>query len=129
LTPIIWSPPRRTSGFTLIEVIGALVIFSVGVLMVLQLSGVLGVQMQYSAARSEIAVLGGQLLDSLEATPFDSLSAGASASMIMVTDEYYKHSTIISQITPVLYQIVVSYTPMDGDGPSYSATSYTSAVW
>jgi len=129
LTPNPWSPSRRASGFTLIEVIGALVIFSVGVLMVMQLSGALGTQMRYAASRSEISVLGGERLDSLEATPFDSLSTGTTTDTITVEGVSYERQVVISQVTPVLYQIVVTLTPIGASGPSYSATSYTSAPW
>jgi hypothetical protein len=41
----------------LIEVIGALVIFSVGVLMVMQVSGAMGILMRYAGVRSEIVVI------------------------------------------------------------------------
>jgi prepilin-type N-terminal cleavage/methylation domain-containing protein len=125
----LWFPVRRTCGFTLIEVIGALVIFSVGVLMVLQLSGALGTQMRYAAARSEIAVLGNERLDSLEATPFDSLAAGTTAGTVTVGGTSYSQSVVVTAITPVLYQIDVTLSPSTGSGPSYAVTSYTSAVW
>ena len=68
-----WSRSRSSGGFTLIEVIGALVIFSVGVLMVIQVSGALGTQMRYAGARSELSTMAGERLDSLESLPIASL--------------------------------------------------------
>ena len=125
----LWSSTRRRGGFTLIEVLGALVVFSVGVLMVIQVSGALGIQIRYAAVQSEIVVLANERLDSLEAMPFDSLSAGLTADVTVVEGFTYGRSTEISKITPVLYLIVVTMTPSGTGAPSYSATSYKSAVW
>jgi len=129
LSQQLWSSTRRRGGFTLIEVLGALVVFSVGVLMVIQVSGALGIQIRYAAVQSEIVVLANERLDSLEAMPFDSLSAGLTADVTVVEGFTYGRSTEISKITPVLYLIVVTMTPSGTGAPSYSATSYKSAVW
>ena len=108
---------------------GALLIFSMGVLMVLQLSAALGTQIRYAAVQSEIVVLANERLDSLEATPFDSLSIGTAADTTVVEGFSYQREAVISDVTPVLFMIVVTLTPLSGAAPSYSATSYTSAVW
>ena len=124
-----WSSIRRRGGFTLIEVMGALMIFSLGVLMVLQLSAALGIQLRYAAAQSKIVVLANERLDSLEATPFDSLSVGKAADTTTVEGFSYRRGSSVSAVSPVLYQIVVTLTPLSDGAPSYSATSYLSAVW
>ena len=108
---------------------GALMIFSLGVLMVLQLSAALGIQLRYSAAQSEIVVLANERLDSLEATPFDSLSVGTATDTTLVEGFQYARASSISGVTPVLYLIVVTLTPITAGAPSYSASSYSSAVW
>ena len=124
-----WPPTRREAGFTLIEVVGALVIFSVGVLMVMQASGALGIQMRYAGARSEIVVLANERLDSLEATPLVSLSVGTIQDTLVLQGLTYERTVTITSITPVLAKIEVSLASIDGDGPSHAVTSYTSAVW
>ena len=125
----LWSSTRRRSGFTLIEVLGALVVFSVGVLMVIQVSGALGIQLRYAAVQSEIVVLANERLDSLEATPFDSLTVGQATDVTVVEGFTYGRQTQISEVTPVLYLIVVTMTPSGTGAPTHSATSYKSAVW
>ena len=122
-------PTRWEAGFTLIEVIGALVIFSVGVLMVMDVSGALGTQMRYAGARSEIVVLANERLDSLEATPLDSLSAGTTQDTLTVQGLAYQRTVTITALTAVLALIDVSLVPIDSIGPSHTVTSYTSAVW
>ena len=104
-------------------------IFSLGILMVLQLSAALGTQLRYSAAQSEIVVLANERLDSLEATPFDSLSVGNTADTTSVEGFAYARAWNVSQVTPVLYLIVASLTPLSDGAPSYSASSYKSGVW
>lgn len=122
-----WS--SAIAGFTLIEVIGALVIFSVGVLMVVQVSGALGTQMRYAGARSELSVLAGQTLDSLEATPFASVTPGTTVDTVVVEGITYECTVTIATMTPVLRRIDVSMVAVDGHGPSHSVTSYASADW
>ena len=85
--------------------------------------------MRYAAVQSEIVVIANETLDSLEATPFDSLSVGQTANMAVVEGFTYGLKTEISEVTPVLYLIVVTMTPSGTGAPSYSATSYKSAVW
>ena len=97
--------------------------------MVMQVSGALGIQIRYAAVQSEIIVLANERLDSVEAMPFDSVSAGLTADVALVEGFIYGRETEISAITPVLYLIVVTMTPPGTGAPSYSATSYKSAVW
>jgi prepilin-type N-terminal cleavage/methylation domain-containing protein len=121
--------PHPKGGFTLIEVVGALLIFSVGVLMVIQVSGALGTQMRYAAVRSEIVVLTNERLDSLEAAPLASISAGTVADTVSVRGLSYERLVTVTSITAVLARIDVSIAPVEGAGPSHAVTSYTSAAW
>lgn len=120
---------RGGRGFTLIEVIGALLIFSVGVLMVLQVSGALGTQVHYAGVRSEIVVLANERLDSLEATPLAWISAGETQDTLSVQGIDYECTVTVTSITAVLAKIDVSLSPIGGRGPSHAVTSYTSAAW
>lgn len=97
--------------------------------MVIQVSGALSTQVRYAAARSEIAVLAGERLDSLEATPVDSLSTGNTRETINVEGIRYQRRVRVRRITAVLYQIDVWMTAIDEDGPSFEATSYHSGIW
>ena len=117
-------------GFTLIEVIGALVIFSMGVLMVVQVSGALGFRMRYAGARSEIVVFANERLDSLAAEAFTSLSSGTALDTLDAEGMSFASTVTISSVTPVLKRLDVSIAPLNGgEGPSHSVTSYVSAAW
>lgn len=121
--------PSR-GGFTLIEVIGALVIFSLGVLMVIQLSGALSAQMEYAAKSSELVARGQERVDSLEAVAFESLAVGTSQQGITVRGSSYTLTATVSTMTGVLKRIDVTLAPVTaGTGPSYSLTSYAAARW
>lgn len=97
--------------------------------MVIQLGTSLNQRMIYSAKKSEIVVLAQELLDSLEATPFDSLSTGTVADTVAVEGTPYARSATVSLVTAVLYQVDVTMTPVTGDGPTHARTSYVSAPW
>lgn len=123
-----WSA-RTASGFTLIEVIGALVIFSVGVLMVIQVSGALGTQMRYAGARSELVVHAGQLLDSIAAEPFASVTVGTRLDTLIVQGAQYECTLQVASVTPLLKRIDVSLDAISGQGPAHAVTSYVSTPW
>ena len=109
---------------------GALVIFSMGVLMVIQVSGALGVRMRYAGARSEIVVFANERLDSLAAEAFGALAAGTSLDTLDAEGMTFRSSVTITIVTPVLKRIDVAIDPLNGgEGPSHSVTSYKSAVW
>jgi prepilin-type N-terminal cleavage/methylation domain-containing protein len=124
-----WLPRSRRSGFTLIEVIGALLIFSMGVLMVLQLSGTLGRQMEWAAKSGALVAMAHERLDSLEALPFASLAAGTTADAVTVEGAQYTRTVTITAITGLLYQIDIELSPVSGSGPSYGATTYSANAW
>lgn len=126
-----WGAPCPGSrGFTLIEVIAALVIFSMGVLMVLGLTQSLSTQMRWAAATSELVVRTEERLDSLESLDFDSLRLGTRNDTLSIQGVSYRGVQRVTSVTGLLYQLQISLTPVtSGAGPSYSATSYSSAKW
>jgi len=129
LTAASWPDSCGKRGFTLIEVVGALLVFSVGVLMVIQATSALGTQMRYAAVRSQIAVLAAERLDSLESTPLDSIVAGTSIDTLTIQGLPYARSSTVVLLTPVLAKVDVSVVPVGGSGPAHGLTSYVSAAW
>ena len=125
-----WRGPGPSRGFTLIEVIAALVTFSLGVIMVLQLSTALSAPMEYSARTSSIVARAQERLDSLEALPFDSLTLGTDTDTLTVRGVRYILTAGVTEVTGVLYQIDVELAPsVTGSGSTFSATSYATAAW
>lgn len=117
------------AGFSLIEVVGALVIFTVGLGMVMQLSGALGVQVESSAISSEIVVLAGERLDSLARTPFDSHAPGQEVDTTTVRGRRYRMTSRVSRHGPLLLRVEVDLEPVAGPGPKHSARSYLAGRW
>ncbi len=126
-------PNPHHGGFTLIEVIGALLIFVMGVLMVMNLGSALTTQLVYSGITSEIVVAAHEQIDSLAATPFDSLQAQTVADNFLVGEQEieYTKTVTVSLVNPLLYEIEVdvSLTDTSASGPSYSVTTYTAGAW
>lgn len=120
-------PPK--AGFTLIEVLAAMVIFAVGVLMVIQLNSALSQQLLYSARTSEVVVLAHERLDSLESMPFDSLNVGTSVDTLTVEGIGYSRTSTVGVVTAVLYSLDVTLAPLSGSAPSYTASSFSAAPW
>ena len=120
-------------GFTLIEVMGALIIFVMGVLMVMNLGSALTTQLEYSGITSEIVVVAHEQLDSLAATPFDSLQAQTVEEDFPVGEQEieYTKTVTVSLVNPLLYRIDVDVSLRDtlARGPSYAVTTYSAGSW
>jgi len=130
LSEELCAPRTHSTGFTLIEVIAALVIFAGGVLMVIRMSGSLSGQMEWAGTASDIVVVAQARLDSLDTMPFDSLSTGITSEVVTVRGKPYTLATTITTVTALLLQIDVSMSPGAGlSGPSYSTTTYAADSW
>lgn len=117
------------AGFTLIEVVGALLIFSVALGAVIQFSGALGRQLEYAAVTTEITSLARQKVDSLEDVGFSGVVTGGSGDQLSVQGRTYDRSWSVSAVHPLLYEINVSVTPSTGSGPSVTLESYLTGSW
>ncbi len=116
-------------GFTLIEVIGALVIFSMGVLAVVLLTNTLSVQMETAALRSQLAVVGQERLDSLELVDYANLTVGTTTSSASIRGETYTWSVTVSDSTAVIRHVSVTGIPSSGSGPSFSGSAFVDRSW
>lgn len=117
------------SGFTLIEIMGAFVIFALGVLMAIQLSGALGRQIQYAAVSSELVTLAREPLDSLARMPGDSVDVGTTGDTLNVQGLSYARTLTISLYNPMLLEATVLLQPVGGTGPRYRTDTYLSKAW
>ncbi len=126
-------PNPRYGGFTLIEVMGALLVFVMGVLMVLRLSAAMTTQLEFSGITSELVVVAHEQIDSLAATPFDSLEATTVNVDLKVGKQEieYTKTVTVGLVNPLLYQIDVDVSLKDtlAWGPSYSVTTYSAGSW
>ncbi len=116
-------------GFTLIEVIGALVIFSLGVLGVMGLGASLSLQMERAALRSELALVGQERVDSLELVNYAALTVGTTTSSASIRGETYTWSVTVSDSTALLRHVAVSGVPSSGSGPSFKGSAFVDRAW
>ncbi len=120
---------RRKGGFTLIEVMGALVVFSLGVLSVVQITGVLSELLERAGLRSEIVVVGQARLDSLELIPYASLTLGTTVDTLQLRGTEFVCTVTITQPSLLLRRIDSSIVPGTPPGPSFSGSAYVPLVW
>lgn len=120
---------KSRQGFTLIEVLGALVVFSLGVLALLSLTGVLSLQMTQAGKSSSVAVATQNRLDSLQRVPYDSLPLGAFGDTVELLGELYLREHLVVQGTPLVKEVQVTVKPVDGRGPELTASTFVARAW
>ncbi|NNM07138.1 MAG: prepilin-type N-terminal cleavage/methylation domain-containing protein [Gemmatimonadetes bacterium] len=117
------------SGFTLIEVVGALVIFSVGVLALLSLTGALSVQLNQAGKGTSVSAEVQTKLDSLQTLPYDSLFPGMAEDTVEFQGERFLVRYLVTQATPLMREVQVIVEPVDGSGPELTASAFVSRPW
>lgn len=122
-------PASDTWGFTLIEVIAALLIFASGVLLLLEVSDNISQQMEYAAISSEMVSEAEQHLDSLSATAYVDLALGETTDTLSVRGVVYDRTVIVTQYSPLLRQIDLTMVPRTADAPSHSAHLWVADRW
>ena len=119
------------SGFTLIEVMAAMVLFAGGVLMMLSLAQNLARQVDRSALITEVASIARAQADSLEALGYDGLTVGTlSPSTITLrpsTDWTIRRT--VTQYSPLVRQVTVSVEPSGHGGPTRSVSLWVATEW
>ncbi len=116
-------------GFTLIEVIGALVIFSAGVLIVMNLTGTLSLRMERAAIRSELTVRGQERLDSLEILDYSALTVGTTFAITEVRGSTFYWLVTVSDSTALARHAKVWLLPASGSGPSFTGSTFVTRSW
>jgi hypothetical protein len=120
---------RRSGGFTLIEVMGAMLVFTVGVLMMLSLTGVLSTQMERAGLRSQVSLALQNRLDSLQQVPYDSLLVGTVSDTLHLHGRVFDRSHRVLQASPLVKEVEVTLEAQDGGGPSLTASTFVSLRW
>ena len=117
-------------GFTLIEVIGALLIFSAGVIMMLGVTRGLSASLEHSAINSLIAAEGQERMDSLTALTYANLPVGTRQDTLTFRGIRYRRRQVVTQYSPLVRKVDVTLDPLSsGVGPNFSASSYLSNPW
>lgn len=123
---------RESSGFTLIEVVAALVIFAAGVLGAVSLSGALAEQIEDSALRSEVVAVAQERIEELERLPHDSLvvSVGTGTQSLTIRGLSYTRTTTVSIFGTRTVSLEVTVAPDGGvSAPSQTLISYAYEAW
>lgn len=117
-------------GFTLIEVIGALVIFAVGVLMAASLAGSLSVQVRDAAVRAEVVTAARERMEAMERLAYDSFDVGSDVEGLTIQGRDYERTTIVTAYGVRIRSVEVTVEPSEGSaGPSHSLLSYAYDPW
>lgn len=124
------TPGRTRAGFTLIEVMGALVIFSVGVLMTLNMSDIMSRRLDRAALQSELMARARTVADSVSEEGFGSLAPGTRTSTLAFRGRAYEERVVVVRLSPLVLEARVTLEPAAGEqGPSYEMRSSVAGPW
>ncbi len=115
-----------TGGFTLVEVMVALVILALGALALTQLSLSVAVLMKQSSAKTELIALAENRLERVQAQDFDDIDPGVAADTVSVRGKAFIRRTTITAPNARTRQIEVDLSS-PFDALTYSALTYVSA--
>jgi len=116
-----------TGGFTLVEVMVALVILALGALATTQVSLAVAVLMQQSTAKTELIALAENRLESVQARDYAALAPGVEVDTVLVRGTPYVRRITITAANARTRQIQVDLRSSAEDALSYSALTYVSA--
>jgi len=115
-----------TGGFTLVEVMVALVILAVGALTLTQLSLSVAVLMQQSSAKTELIALAENRLESVQARGYDAIAPGVEQDTVRVRGRAFVRRVTITSPNARTRQITIDLTSDEAD-LTYSTLTYVSA--
>lgn len=122
--------PGSRWGFTLIEVMGALVIFSLGVLMTLNLTDTMSRRLDRAAIQSELMARARTVSDSVAEVGFGSLAPGNRVNGLTVRGRSYRERVEVVRVSPLVLETRVRLEPAAGEeGPSYEVRSSVAGPW
>lgn len=116
-----------TGGFTLVEVMVALVILAMGALALTHLSMSVAVLMQRSSAKTELIAAADNRLENVQARRYADLRVGVERDTVSVRGIRYERRVTITAPNTRMRQIQIYLHSPVSDALSYSAITYVSA--
>ena len=110
-------------GFTLVEVMVAIVILAMGALAVTHLSLSVAVLMQHSSAKTELITLAENRLEAVQAQSYDDIRAGVEEDTVSVRGKPYVRRVTVTEPNARMREIRVDVRS-ETESPSYSALTY-----
>ncbi len=97
--------------------------------MAVQLTGVLSIQLERAATRSEIVIAVQGRLDAMSVLPYDSLVPGTQVDTLQFRGRPFVSTVDITQYKPRIRMLAVSMAPSSSPGPRFAAQIYANAPW
>lgn len=122
-------PGGSVGGFTLIEVIGALMVLSVALLLTTGLTASLTVQVRQATLKSELVATAQRRLDSLSVLSYSQVPLGVTADTIEIEGTSYVYRQAVELHSSWLRQVTLSLDPLGASGPDIEIVTYVRPPW
>ena len=115
---------RNRSGFTLVEVMVAIVVLAIGVLALTQLSLSVVVMLNRAGTKTELAAMAENRLEEIGAQGYAGISDGVRQDTVQIRGRNYSRRVTITTPGRRMRQIQVELAPLGGSGQRYSTMTY-----
>lgn len=117
------------SGFTLVEVMAALIILVVGVLAIARVTGGLALELRRAAAQTSVIAATQTALEAAEAKSYSALLLGSQIDTVRIEGRPYLRTVVVSQTGARVKRIEVTVAPAAPPGPGHALVSYVHKRW
>ncbi|MBI4512564.1 MAG: prepilin-type N-terminal cleavage/methylation domain-containing protein [Gemmatimonadetes bacterium] len=124
-------PTRVTdrSGFTLVEVMAALIILVVGVLAIARVTGGLALELRRAGALTSVIAATQTALEAAEAKSYSALLVGSQIDTVRIEGRPYVRTVVVSPTGARAKRIEVTVAPAVPPGPRHALVSYVHKRW
>ncbi|MGH7544934.1 MAG: type IV pilus modification PilV family protein [Gemmatimonadota bacterium] len=116
-------------GFTLVETLVAMIVFSVGVLSLAQITGRLAVEMRRAGAQTAVVATAQTGMETREVQDFASVAVGTTVDTITIRGRAFVRTVTVTSPALRVKRVDVSVAPAVPPGPTHTLTSYVHKQW
>lgn len=124
-----WKGSAGRAGFTLVEVMVAIVMLSFGVLSLARITSGLALELRRAGSQTAVVAAAQTGLETAEVRDFASVAVGATADTVTIRGRAFVRTVRVTAPGARVKRVDVTVAPLVPPGPTYTLTSYVHNRW
>jgi prepilin-type N-terminal cleavage/methylation domain-containing protein len=117
------------SGFTLVEVMAAMILLSFGVLSLVRVTGALALEMRRAGSQTAVVATAQTGLEDVEVQAFEAVTVGTTVDTVRVQGRDFVRTVTVSAAGARVKRVEVAVVPAVPPGPALTLTTYVHKRW